>query len=148
MRITREAIARMIPHAGAMCLLDGIVDWNAGHIAAVTHTHRDPHNPLRSASGLPVLCGIEYAAQAMAVHGALTGKVAGRPRAGYLAALRDVAWRGERLDAHEGPLTIAADLVMGDETRVIYRFAVSAADGEILSGRATVVLDADAVRAA
>jgi len=34
---------------------------------------------------------------------------------------------------------------MGDETRVVYRFIVKVGDVEVVSGRATVVLDVTAV---
>ncbi|TMH48667.1 MAG: hydroxymyristoyl-ACP dehydratase, partial [Betaproteobacteria bacterium] len=32
MLISREAIATMIPHAGSMCLLDGVISWDASRI--------------------------------------------------------------------------------------------------------------------
>ncbi len=92
---------------------------------------------------MPVLCGIEYAAQAMAVHGAWGAKFDKKPRAGYLAALRDVVCRRMRLDDLIDDLTIDVEKVMGDEARVIYRFAIQAGPEEIMRGRATVVLDAD-----
>lgn len=146
MRVSRGEIARLIPHAGAMCLLDGVVAWDAQRVQAVSRTHRDPRNPLRTDGRLPAICGIEYAAQAMAVHGGLSGKVAGRPRAGYLAALRDVVCSEPWLDAHEGDLVIEAELLMGDGERVVYGFTLRAGETEILSGRATVMLDAGGER--
>ena len=61
---------------------------------------------------------------------------------GYLAALRDVKTTRDRLDNVDGDLTIEARQMMGDGNQVIYGFSV-AADGEILlSGRATVILEA------
>ena len=63
----------MIPHTGAMCLLDGVLQWDTSTIQCVSRSHRDAHNPLRIDGRLPTLCGIEYAAQAMAVHGGLAG---------------------------------------------------------------------------
>ena len=80
-------------------------------------------------------------AQAMAVHGALTGAVSGRPRAGYLAALRDVKTTRVRLDDLAGDLTIEARRIMGDGNQVIYSFNVTADGAIILSGRATVILE-------
>ena len=141
MMIGRDEIARMIPHAGTMCLLDGVLSWNPTSIRCVSGRHRAEDNPLRRAGQLNVICGIEFAAQAMAVHGRLSGGVGRKPVAGYLASLRDVKCRHQRLDLLEADLTIAAELLMGDEQRVIYQFALDCAGIEMLSGRAAVVLE-------
>jgi predicted hotdog family 3-hydroxylacyl-ACP dehydratase len=132
----------MIPHAGAMCLLDEVVEWDATRIRCLSHSHRAEDNPLRANNMLPALCGIEYAVQAMAVHGALSGAVDGRPQAGYLASLRAVECRQNRLDDLAGDLIVDAEMLMGDESRVIYRFALRVGTVEVLGGRATVVLAA------
>ncbi len=142
MRLTRAEIAGLIPHAGAMCLLDGVVHWDENRIRCVSRSHLDAGNPLRTGGRLPAMCGIEYAAQAMAVHGGLAGGTRARPRAGYLASVRDMACRRERLDDLEGDLVVEAERVMGDEDRVIYKFRLWVGDAEVLSGRAAVVLDA------
>ena len=142
MRVTRAEIAGMIPHAGAMCLLDSVLEWDTARIRCSSHTHRDRTNPLRVDGRLPALCGIEYAAQAMAVHGRLTNNVSGRPRAGYLASLREVSCSAENLDELEGDLVVEAERLLGDEALVIYRFTLSVGGIEVLSGQASVVLDA------
>ena len=142
MRLTKAEIARLIPHAGAMCLLDGVLDWDGQRVRCVAHGHGDAANPLRYGGRLHAIAGVEYAAQAMAVHGALAGAPAQRPRAGYLAALRDVACRISRLDGVEDDLIIEAERVMGDARSVIYRFAVGTAEQALVTGRATVILDA------
>ena len=46
----------------------------------------------------------------------------------------------------EGDLVVDAEQLMGDETRVIYQFTLTVGVVEVLSGRATVVLDAAAIR--
>ncbi|MES1980946.1 MAG: hydroxymyristoyl-ACP dehydratase [Pseudomonadota bacterium] len=125
-----------------MCLLDGVLECDAQRIRCVTRTHLHPDNPLRSAQGLLALCGIEYAAQAMAIHGSLSGQIDERPRAGYLASVREVAFHNARLDTLDAELIIEAEKLMGDEARVIYQFRLHAAGREVLSGRATVILDA------
>jgi predicted hotdog family 3-hydroxylacyl-ACP dehydratase len=142
--MTRSDIARLIPHAGSMCLLDGVEHWDATHIRCVSRTHRDVANPLRAGGQLPAMCGIEYAAQTMAVHGGLSGLPGGQPRAGYLVALRDVVCRRSRLDNLDGDLRVDAERLMGDVNRVIYQFTLHVGATAILSGRATVVLDAAA----
>ncbi len=141
MRLDRPWIERNIPHHGRMCLLDEVMEWDAQHIRCRSGTHRQPDHPLRSQGRLGVACGIEYAAQAMAVHGALAGK--GRSDAGFLASLRDVRLHVLRLDDIESDLICDALLVAGDQGSALYEFAIgSEAERQLLlSGRATVVFD-------
>jgi predicted hotdog family 3-hydroxylacyl-ACP dehydratase len=141
MPIDKSAIAQLIPHAGAMCLLDSVLAWDASSIRCAAIGHRDADNPLRTHDRLPVLCGIEYAAQAMAVHGGLAGVVGQQPRAGYLASVRNVVCAVDRLDTLEGTLIVTAQSLMGDDSRVVYRFDLEHDGRSVLSGRAAVVLD-------
>ena len=147
MLASKAEIARAIPHTGSMCLLDGVLECDAQRIRCISGTHRAADNPMRSGNVLLALCGIEYAAQAMAVHGAWDAKYDQKPRAGYLAALRDVTCDRMRLDDLSDDLIIDAEKAMGDEARVIYQFTISAGGTKIMGGRATVVLDADRVAA-
>ena len=143
MPLTKADIARLIPHAGAMCLLDGVSAWDDASIRCTAISHRDPDNPLRDGGRLAAVCGVEYAAQAMAVHG---GLVAGgkRPTAGFLASVRDLTCHVGRLDDLAEDLTIEAEKLMGEGSGVIYGFTVRAGDRDLLSGRAAVVIDAGA----
>jgi len=144
-QVSKAGIAALIPHTGAMCLLDAVLEWDQTKIRCSSRSHNDPDNPLRSGGSLTALCAIEYAAQAMAVHGGLAGNVASRPKAGYLASLRDVKCSRWRLADLTDELIVDAEQIMGDETRVVYRFIVKVGDVEDVSGRATVVLDVTAV---
>jgi predicted hotdog family 3-hydroxylacyl-ACP dehydratase len=139
----KAGIAKVIPHTGNMCLLDGVLECDAQRIRCISSTHRSVDNPMRTGDELLALCGIEYAAQAMAVHGAWDANFEQKPRAGYLAALRDVTCHTMRLDNLSDDLIIEAERMMGDEARVIYQFKIQAGKTMIMSGRATVVLDAD-----
>ena len=143
----KAAVAKVIPHTGSMCLLDGVLEYDAQRILCISSSHRDTGNPMRSGGALPALCGIEYAAQAMAVHGAWDAKFDKKQRTGYLAAIRDVACMTMRLDDLHDDLIIEAERMMGDGTSVIYLFSIHAGTAKIMSGRATVVLDADRVSA-
>jgi predicted hotdog family 3-hydroxylacyl-ACP dehydratase len=138
--LDRSKIAALIPHADAMCLLDGVLAWDSMTITCIASSHRVPDNPLATGGRLEAVCGVEYASQAMAVHG---GLVRGRrPLAGYLASLRDVTCSVDRLDMLEQDLLVAAELLIEDAARVIYGFQLSCKDGPVLSGRAAVVIDA------
>lgn len=147
--IDRAWIAARIPHSGAMCLLDGVQAWDETRIRCAATSHRDPKNPLRSRERLAAVCGVEYAAQAMAVHGALLcamdGAAAGRPRAGFLASVRNVVAHVERLDTITTPLVVEAERVSGSGNTILYDFTVRGEDRVLLTGRAAVMLDASAV---
>ena len=150
MRLDRPWIERNIPHRGRMCLLDEVMEWDAQHIRCRSGSHRLPDHPLRSQGRLGVACGIEYAAQAMAVHGALAGgaladAAKGRSEVGFLAGLRDVRLHVLRLDDIESDLICDALLVAGDQGSALYEFAIrsEAERQRLLSGRATVVFDAN-----
>ena len=139
--IDRARIAALIPHAGAMCLIDRVEAWDADHIRCSASSHRDPANPLRLDGRLGAAAGVEYAAQAMALHGGLTGAVDARPRAGYLASLRGLVLAVGRLDDLPGALTIEAERLAGEAASVSYRFSVSHQGRILVGGRAAVILD-------
>lgn len=145
MQLDRRWIGSHIPHAGKMCLLDAVLSWDATRIECRTATHRDADNPLRSHGRLGCACGVEYAAQAMAVHGALVAGRSGAPAAGYLVGLRRVRLQVVRLDDIETDLLVSGERMSGDDTIVIYEFSVHNAQRSFLSGRATVALDAAAL---
>jgi predicted hotdog family 3-hydroxylacyl-ACP dehydratase len=140
--VTKDGIAAIIPHAGGMCLLDGVLTWDVDTIRCVSITHHSPHNPMRVNDRLSAINGIEYAAQAMAVHGALVNRSGVIPRAGYLATIRDVVCRCRDLDEHAGELMVDVRQLFGNGDHVLYEFKLLAGDTMMLSGRAAVVLDA------
>ena len=151
MRLDRSWIERHIPHHGRMCLLDEVVEWDARHIRCRSGTFIDcPITPLRSHGQLGVCCGIEYAAQSMAVHAALaagaaapsSGAMSDRPEAGFLAGLRDVRLHVLRLDDLEADLDCEAALIAGDPHGALYEFELRSAARQLLTGRATVIFDA------
>ena len=139
--LNRTWIEARIPHKGTMCLLDA-VDSHSENDRVSALSHRSPDNPLRDESGLGIAAGIEYAAQAMAVHGALRDGGIGTGGGGYLVSARDVSWSVQRLDSLIGPLSIRAERLSGTASNVMYRFSLHAGGNQILSGRATVILDA------
>lgn len=126
-----------------MCLLDAVVEWTPASISCLATSHRDPANPLRAEGRLGAASAIEYAAQAMAVHGALRAGSAGKPRLGYLASLRAVTLHVTRLDDLAGELRIDAECISGDENRVLYQFAISHQRRCLVAGRAAVILDTE-----
>jgi len=142
--LDRDGIAARIPHHGSMCLLAVVDCWDADAIRCRATSHRDAGNPLRDDAGLPATAAIEYAAQAMAVHGALVAAGDGAPRAGYLASVRSVELAVARLDDLADELEIRAERLSGNDAQILYGFTVGCAGRTVASGRAAVILDAAA----
>jgi len=135
-----KPIRELVPHQGAMCLLEDVLEWDGSSIACRATSHREASNPLRGAAGLPVVAGVEYAAQAVAVHGSLNNNYSRKPRLGYLAALRDVICSVERLDLEKGDLVVRATQVAAEGGRLLYDFRIESGGRELLRGRLSVVL--------
>ena len=139
----RDAIEALIPHSGSMCLLQRLDAWDDEHIVCAAANHRDAQHPLRTRRGLLAPAAIEYAAQAMALHGALIGQAAGTPATpGFLASARAVQLHVLRLDElPPGELRIEATRQAGDAQQILYAFHISHAGRPVAEGRAAVVLN-------
>jgi predicted hotdog family 3-hydroxylacyl-ACP dehydratase len=126
-----------------MCLLDEVLEWDAQHILCRSSSHRSLDNPLRSHGQLGAACGVEYAAQAMAVHGVLVAATGAQGPAGlgYLASVRGVRVFVNRLDDLQSDLLASAARVTSNQTTVLYDFTLLTAERELLRGRATIIFD-------
>ena len=139
-------IASHIPHQGSMCLLKNVHAWNDDKIECRADSHRALDNQLRAHGQLGIACGVEYAAQAMAVHGALLAPAnSPRPKVGYLVSVRGVTMAVTRLDDINTDLVITANCMMANDSNMLYQFTVCANDKVLLEGRAAVVLNADSL---
>ena len=124
-----------------MCLIDEVLDWNATDIRCRTASHRLSSNPLRTVDRLRSVCGIEYAAQAIAIHGALNALPHNAsPLAGMLASVRGVTLDVNRLDDIDTDLAIRGARIGGDATALLYDFSIASESKMLLAGRATIVL--------
>jgi predicted hotdog family 3-hydroxylacyl-ACP dehydratase len=141
--ISKREIRTLIPHAGLMCLLDGVIEWNDNFIVCTADTHRDPANPLRREGQLSALHAFEYGAQAAAVHGGLRARAAGATaQPGYLAAIRDAHLHVTRLDDIDSPLQIYARRLFGEGANTVYECRISAGEVLLADGRITIMLRA------
>ena len=148
-------IAAILPHRGAMSLLDAVIAVDAARIECLSDSHRRKPHPMADADGrLGIACAIEYGAQAMALHAALSLRAAadGSPPArlpvGMLAGVRALRCTVPRFDDVDAPLRIVATLASGDARTAIYQLTIDAAGKALLEGRATVVIDAASVSTA
>lgn len=129
-----------------MCLLDAVLEWSESAIDCRAVSHREASNPLRAEGRLGAASGIEYAAQAMAVHGALLADADQPPRQGYLTSVRSMQLHVARLDDLAGELLVQAERLSGDANNILYQFSVSHDGCCLLEGRAAVVLDASLLK--
>ena len=155
--LDRAATAAVLPHRGAMCLIDSVEQWTPQAIRCRSLSHqRQPHPLARADGSLGAACGVEYAAQAMALHAALSTTLGTPPGmapstslsrlpVGMLAGLRALELKVARLDDIGVPLDIEARLESGDPRAAVYAFSVAADGRTLLDGRATVILDATGV---
>lgn len=131
----RKEISELIPHDGNMVLLDSVTDWSETQIVCSTTSHLQTDNPLRRGGRLSAVCGVEYGAQAMAVHG---GLITGKGRLGFLTSLRNVRLNVERLDDLGGELIVKAEMIHRVSNAFAYNFSLSIDRSELVGGRATV----------
>lgn len=137
--IERDELCSLIPHAGTMCLLDQVLEWDDTSIRCRSDSHRRADNPLRSEAGLSAVHLIEYGAQAAAVHGGLCGREAGLSvLPGFIAAIRQVELAVEWIHDIDAPLEVSGSRVMGDTDIMIYSFEIGASGRFLARGRVTV----------
>jgi predicted hotdog family 3-hydroxylacyl-ACP dehydratase len=136
--IRLEEVYAMLPHAGAMCLLEQVLKHDRDSIHCATTSHRDPYNPLRRDGILSAVHGVEYAAQAAAAHGVLS-HVLDADAALLLGAVRELELVVAQLDRLPAPLQITAWLEARAGINAVYRFELSADERISVRGRITLV---------
>ena len=133
-------IKTLLPHTGRMVLLDDVTHFDPERIVCTTSQHRLADNPMRVAGRMPALSGIELAAQAMAVHGALRRTPPAALRAGRLLSVRDVVIGRRFIDDVESALVVECRMDGASADVFAYRFTVAAGGETVLSGRAAVLM--------
>ena len=144
--MTLPPLETLLPHAGRMRLIDRIERYDEERIVCTASSHRAADHPLAQAGVLSIVCGLEYGAQAMAMHGTLLKRngappAGSRARHGLLVTASDVRWTVERLDQCAAPLIVEAASEVRDDQHVSYRFELRSAGAVVLSGRALVLLE-------
>jgi predicted hotdog family 3-hydroxylacyl-ACP dehydratase len=138
--IDRAHILELIPHQGAMCLWDEVLDWDARSIHVRARNHRDPAHPLRTGEQLRAVHLCEYGAQAMAVHGGLRAREAGgAAKPGLLVALRAIELHVARIDDLPGPLDCIAEVLIDSDSGWQYAFRIHHGETLLAEGRAAVI---------
>jgi len=139
--LSRLELSKFLPHGNEMCLLSSVEHWDASSITCLTSTHRDQNNPLRRQGLLGMISGLEYAAQAMAVHVGLTTDISEHNSSlGYLGAVRDLQVCSRTFQQFPEELTIHASLLLGQRMSFIYTFSMKANEAILLQGRASIFI--------
>ena len=118
-----------------MCLIERVVTHDDAHIICTSSSHRAEDNPLRTGDGLAAVHGIEYGAQAMALHSRLAGHCS---MVGAIVTARDIEMRVKWLCEINTLIRITATLVMDNDRAANYRFSIEADDQLLVSGQLTV----------
>lgn len=130
----------LIPHRGAMCLLNTLVAWDDVRLHATAISHRDLASPLRSDGQLRSVHLCEYGAQAMAIHGGLLAQRDGRVATpGLLVSLRAVKLHVARIDDLSGALDVYAEKLLDGESSWQYAFRIEHHGQLLAEGRAAVM---------
>jgi len=139
--LSKLELCALLPHGETMCLLHAVESWDSSGIVCVAVSHCDHDNPLRRTDRLNSICGLEYAAQAMAVHVGLTSPLQDvASMIGYLGGIRDLHLQASRLDLYTSPLKIQANLLIGQGTNFMYPFQMTSEGIPLLSGRASIFI--------
>jgi predicted hotdog family 3-hydroxylacyl-ACP dehydratase len=142
-------IASLLPHQPPMILIDKIDEcWPEG-LRCSSNSHLDPSNPLRQNGVLSIFAGVEYAAQAMALHARLTSnreREHAEPRKGFLASAKQLRAHARNLDDRMGRLSIEVNKLAGDDTSSLYLFAIAAAGHLLLEGQLMAVMAEDGAK--
>ena len=138
--LNKEQWQHLIPHRGAMSLLDCVLDWDDASIRMSANSHTRADNPLRSDGILRALHLCEYGAQAMAVHGGLLAQRDGKlAPPGFLVSLRGVHLHAARLDDLPGALSVQALKLLDGGASWQYEFRVEHGGRLLAEGRAAVM---------
>lgn len=136
---------QQLPHSGAMCLIDRVSSWDERSICCSADSHLSPANPLRADGSLPGLCALEYAAQALALHGVLKRPQASANRQcsnALVVTSQRLAFQTGDLSNRSESLTITAELTVRHKDSVVYAVSVSAGASCVLQGDLGVMLSA------
>lgn len=154
--LDKAVFGAWLPHAGDMILLDTLLAWSEteAHCTTLSHT-RSPH-PLAVNGRLGSANLVEYAAQAMALHGAMSAATADKAvdadnantpdntadagnGHGVLAGVRRLSLYVNEIHTETAALDIAVQLVSGDARTALYDFTVQTQNRLLAEGRATVM---------
>ncbi len=141
--MSKQQLCELIPHEGNMSLLDSVEKFDENQIICLSSTHKQKNNPLRESSRLGCVNGIEYGAQAIAVHGGLMAQENNYelPRSGFLVQVKELEFTDCDLSALPGDLTIQAQPILFDQSSMIYTITIEHKHDKLMQGRLMIVIN-------
>jgi len=142
--LEKHQIEGLLPHQGAMFLMDRVVAYDREKIICSTRSHVQPANPLRHGACLPAHTSIEYAAQAAGIHGGLLNRDLfpdSPAQMGYLAVISNTQWQVDRLDDLSEELIIHARRTAVTPGGRAYRVHIEHRGVVIMSGDMIIALE-------
>lgn len=122
-------VASLLPHTGAMVLLDKVVDYDGESLSAELTVRND--GLLGDKAGVPAWAGIEYMAQAIGAYAGIKAILAGEPiRLGYLLGTRRYSSNVAGF-AVGTALTVKVTNIMQDELLGVFDCQIKAEGVEI-----------------
>ena len=137
--LNSQEIEQYLPHAGKMSLLHTVSYADSLLLKASAISHLNSNNPLRLNDKLASINGIEYAAQAMAIHGFLLSKEDAVQK-GYIASVRNIEIKTPFFPETESVIKIEVQQLMSDTNGFTYQFHISAGKKTLISGKITIFL--------
>lgn len=144
--VEKSELAALLPHANGMVLLDTVRAWDGESIECLALSHVSADNPLAIDGRVSVYAGVEYAAQAMALHNALlasqraSSEKAEHPRQGVVAVVSKLKSSIGFLSDCADQLQIKVALVESAGDSSMYDFELLQNETLCLSGRLLVLL--------
>lgn len=142
--IIQPHLSELLPHKAPMVLIDSVTRWNGTAIECEANTHLAASNPLRINGVLSIYAGVEYAAQAMALHLRLNSQNTDQaPRKGFVAVASRLNACTQNLDDIQAPLHINLQQLVVNDQGALFQFNLSASTQELLQGQLLAVLAAE-----
>jgi predicted hotdog family 3-hydroxylacyl-ACP dehydratase len=137
-------IQGLLPHQGAMQLIESVSSWTRDDIVCQTRSHLRSDNPLRHRGSLPMHVAIEIGAQAAGIHGGLLNRelFPGSPaQMGYLAVISNAQWNENSLNSLEDNLIIFARRTAVTPGGRAYRVRIEHRSETIMSADLVIALE-------
>lgn len=137
-------IAPLLPHAAPMILIESPIESAENYLMCRTDSHLLANHPLRIEGILNIFSGIEYAAQAMALHARLSGapgQEGEQPPRGFVATASKVKAFAARLDQYPHPLLVRVDRIASSRDSSLYSFIIKADEILLLEGQLMAVIE-------
>lgn len=140
--VNKQEVARCLPHEGPMVLLERVLQCTEESLECETSTHLQPEHPLSIEGQLSVFAGVEYAAQAMALHKCLNAESDGKVRSGFVAVTSNLMPHLVVLNQASGTLNVAVNMLDSSGGGSLYEFHISHGQKKlpVLDGRLLVML--------